>query len=141
MIIYSFIQKHAWWLVSIVDAAIIVSCCNIPVFWDIYGQVKIAHYYLDTNFKHLLPNGNGFTDNGHFPLYSLYLAALFILLGFKLWVAHLSVIPFVFGFLYQLQVLCKRFLSDGKALWVLLLTLIHPALEAQRIYFSSEICR
>ncbi|HEX7412530.1 MAG TPA: hypothetical protein VF411_00700, partial [Bacteroidia bacterium] len=140
MIIYSFIQKHAWWLVSIVYAAIIVSCCNIPVFWDIYGQVKIAHYYLDTNFKHLLPNGNGFTDNGHFPLYSLYLAALFKLLGFKLWVAHLSVIPFVFGFLYQLQVLCKRFLSDGKALLVLLLTLIHPAIEAQSVYFSSEIC-
>ncbi len=139
MTAYTFIQKNAWWLVSIVYTVIIVSCCNIPVFWDMYGQVKLAHYYLETNFKHLLPNGNGFTDNGHFPLYSLYLAVLFKLFGFKLWLAHVSIIPFVMGLLYQLQMLCKRFLSDEKTLWVLLLTLIHPALVAQSIYFSSEI--
>jgi hypothetical protein len=140
MTFYKFIQINAWWLISIVFVVIIISCCNLPVFWDMYGQVKTAHYYLETNFKHLLPNGSGFTDNGHFPLYSLYLAALFKLFGFKLWLAHVSIIPFVIGLLYQLQMLCKRFLSDEKALWVLVLTLIHPALIAQSIYFSSEIC-
>ncbi|MHB8258733.1 MAG: hypothetical protein ACYDCN_00185 [Bacteroidia bacterium] len=137
---YSFIKKNAWWLISMLYVSIIVTCHNIPVFWDMYGQVKIAHYYLDTHFKHLLPNGNGFIDNGHFPLYSLYLAALFKLLGFKLWVAHVSVIPFVVGVLYQLQMFCKRFLSDGKTLVVLLLPLIHPAIAAQSIYLSSEVC-
>lgn len=140
MAVYTFIQKNVWWLLNIVYVAVIVSCCNIPVFWDMYGQVKLAHHYLETNFKHLLPNGNGFIDNGHFPLYSLYLAALFKLFGFKLWLAHISIIPFVMGVLYQLQLLCKRFLSDEKTLWVLLLTLVHPALIAQSIYFSSEIC-
>jgi len=139
MAAYKFIQTNAWWLVSIVYAVIIVSCCNTPVFWDTYGQVKTAHYFLETNFKHLLPNGNGFTDNGHFPLYALYLASLFKLFGFKLWLAHVSIIPFVVGLLYQLQLLCKRFLSDEKTLWVLLLMLVHPAMAAQSIYFSSEI--
>jgi hypothetical protein len=140
MAVYTFIQKNAWWLLSIVYITVIVSCCHIPVFWDMYGQVKTAHYYLETNFKHLLPNGNGFTDNGHFPLYALYLSVLFKLFGFKLWLAHVSIIPFVIGVLYQLQLLCKRFLSDEKTLWVLLLMLIHPAVAAQSIYFSSEIC-
>jgi hypothetical protein len=140
MTIYTFIQKNAWWLLSIVFVAVIIYCCNTPVFWDMYGQVKLAHHYLETNFKEMLPNGNGFTDNGHFPLSSLYLAALFKLFGFKLWLAHVSIIPFVVGVLYQLQVLCKRFLSDEKTLWVMLLTLIHPALAAQSIYFSGEVC-
>ena len=140
MAAYTFIQKNAWLVVSIVYAGIVVSYYNIPVFWDMYGQVKTAHYYLDTNFKHLLPNGNGYTDNGHFPLYSLYLAALFKLFGFKLWLAHASIIPIVMGLLYQLQLLCNRFLSNQQTLWVLVLMLIHPAIEAQSIYFSSELC-
>ena len=140
MPVYTFIQKNVWWIVSIIYVTIIVSYCNLPVFWDMYGQVKTAHYYLETNFKHLLPNGNGFTDNGHFPLYALYLAALFKLFGYKLWLAHLSVVPFVIGLLYQLQMLCKRFLSDEKTLWVVLLSLIHPVIIAQSIYFSSEVC-
>jgi hypothetical protein len=105
-----------------------------------YGQVKTAHYYLETNFRHLLLNGKGFTDNGHFPLYALYLAVLFKLFGFKLWLAHISIIPFVIGVLYQLQLLCKRFLSEEKTFWVMLLTFIHPTLAAQIIYFSSETC-
>ena len=140
MSIYKFIQKNAWWLVGILYAIIILYCCNTPIFWDMYGQVKTAHYYVETNFTNLFPNGNGFTDNGYFPIYTLYLAVCFKLFGFKLWVAHLSVLPFIIGLLYQMQSFCKRFLSDEKTLFVLLLTLIHPALEAQSIYFSSEVC-
>jgi hypothetical protein len=140
MIIYKFIQKNAWWLVSLLYAIIILCFSNAPVFWDMYGQVKTAHYYIETNFADLFPNKNGFTDNGYFPVYALYLATCFKLFGFKLWVAHLSVLPFIIGLLYQLQHFCKRFLSDDKTLLVLLLTLIHPVMEAQSIYFSSEIC-
>lgn len=139
MIMYNYIQKNVWWLVSIVYAGIILYHSNTPVFWDMYGQVKTANYYLETNFINLLPNGNGFTDNGHFPLYTIYLALLFKCFGFKLWVAHLSVLPFIIALLYQLQLLCRRFLSDEKTFFVLLLILVHPALVAQSIYFSSEI--
>ena len=135
-----FIQKNSWLLVSIVYAIIIIYFSNTPVFWDMYGQVKTAHYYLETNFSNLFPNGNGFTDNGYFPIYTIYLAACFKLFGFKLWVAHASVLPFIIGLLYQLQHFCKRFLSAEKTLVVLLFTIIHPVIEAQSIYFSSEIC-
>jgi hypothetical protein len=140
MNLYTFIQKNAWWLVSLVYAVVVVCYSNTPVFWDMYGQVKTAHYYLETNFTNLFPNGNGFTDNGYFPIYTIYLAMLFKLFGFKLWIAHVSVLPFIVGLLYQLQRFCKRFLSNKKTLVVLLLTLIHPVIEAQSIYFSSEIC-
>ena len=140
MSFYAFIQKNSWWLVSITYAIIVLYFCNTPVFWDMYGQVKTAHYYLETNFKDLFPNGNGFTDNGYFPIYTLYFSMLFKFFGFKLWIAHLSVLPFIIGLLYQLQHFCKRFLLAEKTLVVLLLTLIHPAIAAQSIYFSSEIC-
>jgi len=140
MQLYTFIQKNAWWLVSILYIAVVLFLSEVPVFWDMYGQVKTAHYYLETNFTDLFPNGNGFTDNGYFPIYTIYLAACFKVFGFKLWVAHLSVLPFIVGMLYQLQHFCKRFLPGGKTLGVLLLSLIHPAIVAQSIYFSSEIC-
>lgn len=112
---------------------------DIPVFWDMYGQVKTADYFLETNFSNLFPNGNTFSDNGHFPLYPIYLALLFKFFGFKLWIAHLSVLPFLLGVLWQLQRFCTRFLSAGKTFLVMLLTLFHPAFITQSIYFSSEI--
>ena len=140
MLLYKFIQKRAWYLVSAIYTIIVLCYCNTPIFWDMYGQVKTAHYFLETNFKDLFPNGNGFVDNGYFPIYALYLAVLFKFFGFKLWVAHVSVIPFVIGFIYQLQLFCTRYLSPEKTLFVLMLTLIHPAIEAQSIYFSSEVC-
>ena len=140
MSFYTFIQKKIWWLTSILYTFIVLYCSNTPVFWDMYGQVKTAHYFLETNFTNLFPNGNGFTDNGYFPIYTLYLAVLFKFFGFKLWVAHISVLPFITGFLYQLQMFCKRFISAEKTIVVLLLTLVHPVLEAQSIYFSSEVC-
>ncbi len=140
MFLYKFIQKNTWWLLSIIYALVILFYSSTPVFWDMYGQVKTAHYFIETNFTNLYPNGNGFTDNGYFPIYAIYLAALFKALGFKLWVAHLSVLPFIIGLLYQLQHYCQRFLPADKTLLVLLLTLIHPAVAAQSIYFSSEIC-
>ena len=140
MAIYKFVQKNAWWIISIVYGVIILYYSSIPVFWDMYGHVKTAHYFIETDFKNLLPNGNGFTDNGYFPLYTLYLAAWFKVFGFNLWAAHLSVIPFVIGLLYQLQLFCKRVLSEEYTFVVLLLTLLHPAIEAQSIYFSSELC-
>ena len=111
----------------------------MPVFWDMYGQVKTAHYFLQTGFKHLLPNGNGFTDNGHFPLYSLYLAFLFKYFGFKIWVAHLSVLPFITGAFYQLQQLCRRYLNDVQTFWSMTLAVLQSAFIAQSLYFSSEV--
>jgi hypothetical protein len=140
MAVYKFIQKHAWWLVGIFYVTLVFCYGNTPVFWDMYGQVKTAHYYLDTDFRNLFPNGPEYTDNGYFPIYTIYLAGCFKVLGFKLWVAHISVLPFIIGLLYQLQHFCKRFLSDEKTFGVLLLVLIHPVIEAQSIYFSGEIC-
>jgi len=140
MLLYKFIQKNTWWIISIAYTVIVLYYSNTPVFWDMYAQVKTARYFLDTNFKDLFPNQNGFIDNGYFPIYTLYLAVLFKYLGFTLFVAHASVIPFIIGLLYQLQHFCNRFLSPQKTLFVLLLMLIHPVIEAQSIYFSSEVC-
>ena len=139
MSVYSYILKNAWLFVTLAFACLIACFLDIPVFWDMYGQVKTADFYLQTYFYELCPNGNGFTDNGYFPLYPVYLALLCKLLGFQLWVVHLSVLPFIAGMLYQLQVFSRRFLSERKTALVLCLSLLHPALEAQSIYFSSEI--
>jgi len=71
MLLYKFIQKRAWYLVSAIYTIIVLCYCNTPVFWDMYGQVKTAHYFLETNFKDLLSN------NSRIPLYAFLIAQLF----------------------------------------------------------------
>ncbi|HXB40348.1 MAG TPA: hypothetical protein VNZ49_07380 [Bacteroidia bacterium] len=134
-----FIKKFGFWVITVIYLVILLFAKNIPVFWDMYGQVKTANYFLETNFSDLFPDGNTFSDNGHFPLYALYLALLFKIFGLKLWLAHLSVLPFLFGILWQLQKFCKLFLSELQTFFVLLFTLFHPAFITQSIYFSNEI--
>jgi len=126
-------------MVLVIYAGILIGVRDLPVFWDMYGQVKTASFFLESGFSDLLPSGNKYSDNGHLPLYPLYLAVLFKCLGFKLWVAHFSVLPFLAGLLWQLQRFCRRFLPDGKVFLALLLTLLHPAFITQTIYFSGEI--
>lgn len=133
------LKKNGVWIAGLVWLVVLYCTMYLPVFWDMYGQVKTASYYLETGFADLLPSGNSFSDNGHLPLYPLYLALLFKIFGFKLWVAHFSVFPFLLGVLWQLKKFCSRFLSEGKTLLVLALTFFHPAFLTQGIYFSSEI--
>lgn len=104
-----------------------------------YGQVKTAHYFLETGFSDLFPNSNGYSDNGHIPLYPLYLACLFKFFGLKLWVAHLSVWPFLLGLIYQLKKISSRFLSPVAAAVVQALLFFTPAFVTQNLYFSAEI--
>ncbi len=139
MKVINYITKNAFWFVSGLYVAIVVCSCCLPVFWDMYAQVKTAHFFLETDFKNLLPDGNSYSDNGHFPMYAIYLALLFKIFGFKLWVAHFSVLPFVLGLLLQLKKLSAKFLNEQKTFLVLLLTLAHPAILTQTIYFSNEI--
>lgn len=133
------IKKYGFCAIGLAYVAGIALSANLPVFWDMYGQVKTAAWYLDHGFADLLPNGHGFSDNGHLPLYPLYLAALFKIFGMKLWVAHFSVLPFILGLLWQLQKFSARYIHDWKVVLVLALTFFHPAILSQTIYFSNEI--
>lgn len=94
---------------------------------------------MEHGFSDLFPNGGSYSDNGHMPLYPLYLAVLFRLLGFKLWVAHFSVLPFLLGALWQLKKLSARYLGEAHVWKVLLFTLFVPAFITQSIYFSQEL--
>ncbi len=133
------IRKYGFWAIALIYLGAIALSANLPVFWDMYGQVKTATWYLDHGFADLLPNGNGFSDNGHLPLYPLYLAVLFKVFGLKLWVAHFSVLPFILGLLVQLQKFSERYIHDWKVVLVLALTFFHPAILSQTIFFSNEI--
>lgn len=134
-----FIAKNAAWLVSALFVLAVLLACDLPVFWDMYGQVKTAHYFLEQDFSDLLPNEGAYSDNGHMPLYPLYLALLFKIFGTHLCVAHLSVLPFLIGMIWQLHRFAIRFLDPGKALATLLLAFFHPAVITQALYFSQEI--
>jgi len=133
------LKKNVVYATGLIYLLVLLIVKDIPVFWDMYGQVKTASYFLETGFSNLLPSGGLYSDNGHLPLYPLYLAILFKLFGFKLWVAHLSVLPFLIGTLHQLQRFCRHFLNETQVIFVLALTFFMPAFITQSIYFSNEI--
>lgn len=126
-------------MAGIIYFFILLLASGIPVFWDMYGQVKMAAYFLETDFADILPDDGVYSDNGHMPLYPLYLALLFKIFGYKLWVAHMSVLPFLFGILWHLQKLCLRYFAAPRAALVVMLTYLHPAFISQTVHFSQEL--
>lgn len=133
------ISQHAFWIAGIIYLFVLLLAADIPVFWDMYGQVKTAAFFLQSDFADMLPDGGAYSDNGHMPLYPLYLALLFKIFGYKLWVAHLSVLPFLIGILWNLQKLCLRYFDAPRAALVIGLTFFHPAFISQSVHFSQEL--
>jgi hypothetical protein len=133
------ITSRPFWFIALIYLILVLCASELPVFWDMYGQVKTADFFLASDFTRLLPDGGDYSDNGHMPLYPLYLAALFRIFGFKLWVAHLSVLPFLAGALWQLYRLSLRYLGRQRAALVLLLTFFSPPFVSQALHFSQEL--
>lgn len=140
MILSVFIRKHDWLIAALASCIVVLFSLDVPVFWDMYGQIKTADAFISTGFSNLIPNNEHFTDNSHFPFYTLYLALWLKLLGFHLWAAHLLVLPFVAGLFFQIKKYALRFLSEETIPWLMLLLIAFPPLMAQGIFFSTEIC-
>src|SRR6056297_2929728 len=66
---------------------------DFPFFWDtVQLGSKHAHWYYENNYQSFfLPQS---IDSGHPPTFGMYIALLWKILGKKLWVSHLSLVPF-----------------------------------------------
>ncbi len=75
---------------------------QFPFFWDNVVQISFpANWYYDNNFSSIfLPDG---MTTGHPTFVGMYIALFWKLLGKKLWVSHLAVLPFTWGLFIQLD--------------------------------------
>lgn len=111
---------------------------NNGFFWDtVQLGSKHANHYYTLNFSTLLLPES--IDSGHIPAFGMYLAIIWKIFGRSLIISHLAMIPFVFGVLWQLQILTRRFVKKEYAGWVMLLVLLDPGALSQLTLISPDV--
>ena len=86
---------------SVLYLLVIIASRNIPMFWDMGNISWASNLIYDSHFKtFIFPNAD--IDQGAVPLYSGYVAFLWLIFGKSLFVSHLAILPFVIGTLHYL---------------------------------------
>ena len=107
-------------------------------FWDTI-QLASSHgnFYYFNNFSHLLlPNE---LDSGHIPAFGMYIALVWKIFGRSIEISHLAMLPFVFGIVFHLNILCKRFISENYVGIAVLLIFLDASLMSQITLVSPDV--
>ena len=109
------------------------------MFWDnvLFASKMGNHLYYNSIFDWTIPNE---FDPGHPPFLGFLLAISWKILGHKLWVSHLLILPFTIGTFYQLYKFVSYFIEDKKSqLFAFLLLIIDPTLSTQFVLVNPEV--
>ncbi len=132
--------KERYNLIFFLFAAIITAYfiygLRLPFFYDMEYIASVADYIYKHDFQSII---NPLNDNGTPPLYSIYIASLWKIFGKSLWVAHLGILPFFVGLLYQFYQFSLRFISKRFALVALILLIVDPSFSTQFLLMGYDI--
>lgn len=119
-------------------SVLFISTSGNSFFWDtVQLASKHATFYYTNNFSELLlPNH---LDSGHITTFGMYIALVWKVFGRSLLVSHLAMLPFVIGIVFQLRVLCKRFIDPNYLTFGLFLVLLDPTLLSQMTLVSPDV--
>ncbi len=112
---------------------------NQGMFWDnVLFASKMGNHLFENGFLALsMPDT---FDPGHPPFLAFMLAAIWKILGHKLWVSHLLMLPFVLGLLVQLYKFISHYVKDFKyQIAALALIIADPTLVAQLVLVNPEV--
>jgi hypothetical protein len=112
---------------------------NVGMFWDnVLFASKMGNYlYNNGLFNWHFPDA---INPGHPPFLAFIQAAGWKLLGRKLWVSHLVMLPFVFGLLYQLYLLVEFYIKkEAWRIFAFFLILAEPTFFTQLILVDPEV--
>jgi hypothetical protein len=107
-------------------------------FWDTISQgSRLVDFYYQTNFQQLfLPTE---IDQGHPPLFQIYIALGWKLFGRTLFVSHFLMLPILIGIVWQIFQLVQHFF-DKKHHWIALaLPFFDTTFLAQNILVSPDV--
>jgi hypothetical protein len=119
-------------------ALIIIICsADIPFFWDNITISEIASVYYENSLAIVkLPAR---IDYGVFTLYGYYMAAVWMVFGKSLLVAHLAFFPVIVGVLYEIKRISLWFLRPGYLFLVYLFVFFDPALLTQTLIMGYDM--
>jgi 4-amino-4-deoxy-L-arabinose transferase-like glycosyltransferase len=109
---------------------------GFPFFGDMTYISSVAHDIYFSNFSELINPNN---DNGTPPLFSLYFASLWKLFGRNLFVAHLGILPFFLGLVYQFYKFSLRFVSKKASIIAIIILLLDPIFNTQFSIMGYDI--
>ncbi len=109
-----------------------------PYFWDtIQFGSEHAHWYYEHKFSYwLLPEAY---DSGHPPVFGMYVALWWIVLGKTLAVSHLSMLPFTFLSLYLVFRISDRLVGATYSPLLALLCVADPVIASQHVLVSPDV--
>lgn len=137
--IFSYIKIYKNLIFIIVAIIIFFFSKANGMFWDnvLFASKMGNHLFENGILNWTIPNE---FDPGHPPFLAFLLAISWKILGHKLWVAHLLMLPFIFGFFNQLFKFISFFINQQKAqIIAFLLIIIDPSLSTQFVIVNPEI--
>ncbi len=122
----------------LVAASLVLLNIQNGFFWDTVQLGSLhADFYYSSNFSTLLlPNG---IDSGHIPAFGMYIGAMWKLFGRTLIVSHLAMLPFAIGIVWQLSLLCRKFIDPKYIGIAVLLIFLDPTLLSQMTLISPDV--
>jgi hypothetical protein len=123
------------WVLQIILTIIV---CKNAFFWD---TVQLAAWHADFYFEHhfqqfWLPD---VMDSGHPPIFGIYIALIWKVLGKSLVASHWAMLPFLGGITYQLYRLGAVLLPMEFRNALLPLAVVNPVLLAQSSLVSPDV--
>ena len=109
------------------------------MFWDnvLFASKMGNELYANSIFNWTMPDS---FDPGHPPFLGFLLALFWKILGHKLWVSHLLMLPFVIGFFFQLYEFILYFVKEQRvAFFAFLLVIADPTVATTLVLVNPEI--
>jgi hypothetical protein len=111
--------------------------CRLPFFWDkdiLYS--KTAFWLLDHHFSMAIPNE---LDPGYPPALAYLLALCWKITGKSLFTAHLLMLPFTLGIVWQSRKLAEHFLGASFVVPAMMIIFTDTTLLSQTVVFSTDL--
>ncbi|MGQ0827030.1 MAG: hypothetical protein ACT4ON_01420 [Bacteroidota bacterium] len=110
---------------------------NIPFFWDGTFFSELSVFFYENGY-------NGFIapqqiDTGGFPLFSVYITAMWKIFGKTLAISHLAILPLLPGIAYEYYKLAKQFLNETILSIAMLLLIAEPTFITQCMLMGYDI--
>jgi hypothetical protein len=109
------------------------------MFWDniLFASKMGNELFTNSIFNWTMPNS---FDPGHPPFLGFLLAFFWKILGHKLWVSHLLMLPFIIGFFYQLFEFVRYFIKKQRFVFFAFLFIIaDPTVATSLVLVNPEI--
>jgi hypothetical protein len=135
----SFLNTYKNIFFALLGGIIFLISKNNGMFWDnvLFASKMGNQLYYNSIFNWTIPDN---FDPGHPPFLGFLLAIFWKIFGYKLWVSHLLMLPFVIGFFYQLYNFIGSYLHKKQRLLLgFLVILADPTLATSFVLVNPEI--